>query len=161
MKYFTKPQTLEELKKQYKKLAFENHPDRGGNAEIMKKINVEYDELFQKLKNVHKNANGETYKTETAEPPEMFKTIIEKIIILDGIEIEIIGAWIWLTGNTYPHREQLKELKFRFSNSKKAWYFHNDGYVRKTKKRYTLDEIRDLYGVEKIKNKPQLKLEIV
>lgn len=153
MKYFTKPQTLEELKKQYKKLAFENHPDRGGNAETMKKINVEYDELFQKLKNVHKNANGETYKTETAEPPEMFKNIIEKIIIF--------GAWIWLTGNTFPHREQLKELKFRFSNSKKAWYFHNDGYVRKTKKRYTLDEIRDLYGVEKIKNKPQLKVEIV
>lgn len=161
MKYFTNPRTLEELKKQYKKLAFENHPDRGGNAEIMKKINVEYDELFQKLKNVHKNASGETYETETAEPPEMFKNIIEKIIIFDGVEIEIIGAWIWVTGSTFPHREQLKELKFRFSNSKKAWYFHNDGYVRKTKKRYTLDEIRDLYGVEKIKNKPQLKLEIV
>lgn len=127
----------------------------------MKKINVEYDELFQKLKNVHKNTNGETYETETAEPPEMFKNIIEKIIIFDGVEIEIIGAWIWVTGSTFPHREQLKELKFRFSNSKKAWYFHNDGYVRKTKKRYTLDEIRDLYGVEKIKNKPQLKLEIV
>lgn len=161
MKYFTNPQTLEELKKQYKKLAFENHPDRGGNADTMKKINIEYDELFKKLKNVHKNAKGETYETKTAEPPEMFKNIIEKIIMFNGVEIEMIGAWIWLTGNTYPHREQLKELKFRFSNSKKAWYFHNDGYIRKTKKRYTLDEIRDLYGVEKIKNKPQLKLEIV
>lgn len=32
MKWFNNPETLEDLKKQYKKLAFQNHPDRGGKT---------------------------------------------------------------------------------------------------------------------------------
>ena len=161
MKYFNNPETLEELKKQYKKLAMENHPDRGGNTEKMKAINGEYDELFKILKNVHKSAEGKTYTAENSETPEEFKNIIEKIIIFEGIEIEIIGSWIWITGNTYQYKENLKELNFRFSNSKKAWYYHGEGYSRRGRKTYSLDEIRSLYGSEKITSEPQLKLTIV
>lgn len=161
MKYFNNPKTLEELKKQYKKLAMENHPDKGGDLEKMKVINNEYDELFKLLKNVHKSAEGKTYTRKNSETPEEFKNIISKIIILDGIDIEIIGSWIWVTGNTFQYKENLKELNFRFSNSKKAWYFHNDGYSRRGRKTYSLDEIRSLYGSEKITSEPQLKLAIV
>lgn len=35
MKWFNNPETLEDLKKQYKKLAFQNHPDRGGKTSDM------------------------------------------------------------------------------------------------------------------------------
>lgn len=161
MKYFNNPETLEELKKQYKKLAMENHPDKGGDSETMKAINAEYDELFNLLKNVRKSSKGDTYTAANSETPEEFKNIISKIIILDGIDIEIIGSWIWVTGNTFQYKENLKELHFRFSNSKKAWYFHNDGYSRRGRKTYTLDEIRSLYGSEKITSEPQLKLAIV
>jgi curved DNA-binding protein CbpA len=45
--WFTNPQTLEELKKQYKKLVFANHPDRGGRVEDMQEINAEYEKLFK------------------------------------------------------------------------------------------------------------------
>lgn len=37
--------TQEEIKKAYRKLAKENHPDAGGNEEIFKKISVAYDTL--------------------------------------------------------------------------------------------------------------------
>ncbi len=52
MKYIKNVETLEELKKAYKKLALKLHPDCGGNEEEMKILNNEYDELFSKLKKV-------------------------------------------------------------------------------------------------------------
>lgn len=164
MKWFNNPKSLEELKKQYKKLACKHHPDiSGGNEKDMKEINAEYDLLFASLKNVHENVKGETYTTkeETTETPDEFKDIINALINLPGIKIEIIGNWIWITGNTYPHRKALKELKFRFSKSKTAWYFHTADYKKNNNKTFTMDQIRDLFGSETITDNPQLKLQIV
>ena len=45
-KFFKDVKTIEELKSQYKKLAFAHHPDRGGNTADMQQINNEYDEIF-------------------------------------------------------------------------------------------------------------------
>lgn len=161
MKYFTNPQTLEELKKEYKKLVFKYHPDRpNGNTQIMQEINAEYDRLFARLKNVHKSASGETYtaKEETTETPEQFRTILEKLIHLDGIDIEICGTWLWITGNTYPNRDTLKELHFKYSKNKNAWYYHEEGYQKHSKKSFTLEQIRDLWGSEKVNPTQQDKL---
>lgn len=158
--WFNNPQTLEELKKQYKKLALQNHPDRGGDTEDMKEINAEYDRLFARLKNVHKSASGETYtaKEETTETPEQFKDIVNRLINLEGIEIEICGSWLWITGNTYANRETLKELHFKYSKNKNAWYWHEEGYRKHSKKSFTLDQIRDLWGSEKVNPTQQDKL---
>lgn len=163
MRWFNQPQTLEDLKKQYKQLAVKHHPDKGGNTTDMQEINAEYDRLFELLKNTHKNAEGQTYttQTETTETANDFKEIIEKLIRFNGIHIEICGSWVWVTGNTIEHREELKKMKFRWSKSKIAWYYHRDEYRKSTKRTYTLDEIRDLYGSETIKTEPQLKLAIV
>ncbi len=79
--------------------------------------------------------------------------IIEKLIHMDGIEIEICGSWVWVTGNTRAHKDELKALAFRWSSNKAAWYFHRDGYRKRSKKSLTLDEIRDYYGSEKIEKK--------
>ncbi len=162
MKWFTPtPRTLEELKKQYRVLAMKHHPDCGGNTADMQSINAEYDILFEQLKTVHTTATGDTYTANTNETPEQFKNIINRLIVLEGIRIEIIGSWVWVTGNTYQHKEVIKSLMFRWSNSKKAWYFHGDNYHKTSKKTFTLDEIRDLYGSQTITNKPQLKLTVV
>lgn len=44
--YFKNVQSFEDLKNQFKTLARKNHPDAGGDSEIMKAINCEYDALF-------------------------------------------------------------------------------------------------------------------
>lgn len=46
MKHFVNIKSFEDLKEQFKKLARINHPDVGGDSEIMKQINTEYDQLF-------------------------------------------------------------------------------------------------------------------
>lgn len=51
METMRKASSLAELKKAYRKLAFENHPDRGGSEEKMKAINNEFESLFEKFKN--------------------------------------------------------------------------------------------------------------
>ncbi len=61
MKYFKNVKDLKDLKKQFKKLAMEYHPDRpNGNAEIMKAVNNEYDELFPIWKNKESIKTDET-----------------------------------------------------------------------------------------------------
>lgn len=163
MKWFNNPSTLEELKQQYKKLALKHHPDLGGNTADMQEINNEYDKLFEILKNTHKTVDGKTYtaQTETTETAAEFRDIINQLINLKGINIELCGSWLWITGDTKKHKEALKSLHFRWSKSKLAWYYHTSDYKKSSKKTYSLDEIRDLYGSETIKADPQLKLAIV
>lgn len=66
-KYFKNIKSFEDLKNQFKLLARKNHPDAGGDAEIMKEINCEYDALFPIWKEHHNITEPENQTTETAE----------------------------------------------------------------------------------------------
>ncbi len=62
--YFVNVATLEELRKQYKKLIKKYHPDNAFDSdEDMKAINLEYEGLFKILKDKH---TRETEETEAA-----------------------------------------------------------------------------------------------
>jgi curved DNA-binding protein CbpA len=151
MKYFINPQTIEELKQQYKKLAMHYHPDMGGSTADMQAINAEYESLFAVLKNKHTDGSqNTTTDAEDKANNEEFKAIIEALIHLDGINIEIIGSWIWVTGNTFPHREKLKELHFTWCKTKTAWTWHEDEYKKHYNKQYSLEEIRKMWGSETV-----------
>jgi hypothetical protein len=50
MKYFNHIDTLEDLKSEFRRLAMENHPDRGGNVEAMQAINAEFELAFLVMK---------------------------------------------------------------------------------------------------------------
>lgn len=145
--YFADVKTLEDLKKEYHKLVFQYHPDRGGDEEIMKQINNEYDSLFNKLKNTHRNNKGEVFtsKEENIETPEEFKNIVETLMRMKDIKIEIIGCFVWVTGETKQYRQALKEMRFQWHSKKQAWYLKPITY-RCRKKNYSFDEIRDMFG---------------
>jgi len=159
MKHFTKIDSIETLKKQYKTLCKKFHPDLNHDTDttdIMKEINLEYEELFNKYKNIHKTAEGETYTTKesTKENSEDFINIINSIINFN-LDIEIIGTWVWCF-NSYEYREQLKALGFKYVAKRKAWAWHSGEYrARRSKK--TLAEIRNTYGSETIKSKEETK----
>lgn len=65
-KYFKNIKSFEDLKKQFKDLLKKHHPDNGGDAEIMKAVNVEYDSLFPIWKNRKESETGSSIN-ETAD----------------------------------------------------------------------------------------------
>lgn len=105
MTYFKNITTLEELRKEYKKLVKQNHPDNGGSVEVIKVINVEYEIQFKILEKSDTYNNRKKYNQQE---DEMIRDIINVIIHLN-IDIEICGSWIWVTGNT---KMNLKEMVF-------------------------------------------------
>lgn len=158
MKYFTNCKTAEELKKEYRRLAKELHPDLGGDTEEFKVMQNEYEIMWERLKNVHTNSEGETYTKETAETPQEFINIINILVLLGGTQTELIGNWIWISGNTKAHKDILKQLKFRWANKKQAWYYHTEPYRKKSKRELSLDEIRELFGSQQYKAKEEKEL---
>lgn len=169
-KYFNNVNSLEELRKQYKELLKKYHPDNAnGSTQACQEINAEYDRLFKLLKDKHEskttnNSDANTKSNYNAniydwENDKALRDVLEKIINFDGIEIEIVGAWIWVSGNTYKYKTELKELGFKWASQKKQWHFHNDNYRKKSHKSLSMEEIRDYYGSTKVTVNQKILLE--
>ena len=167
-KYFKDINTLEALRKQYKELLKKYHPDNGGDVAQMQELNAEYDQLFKLLKNKHEtghtdktDANKSAYDnmkydfTEDAKLREM----LNKIISFHDITIEIVGAWIWLSGNTYSYKKELKEYAFKWASQKKMWYWHSEAFRKKSHKSLSMDAIRNYYGSTKVFTDAKVLLE--
>lgn len=149
-KYFTGIKTVEKLRKKYRELLKQHHPDNGGNEEIMKEINLEYDSLFADLS--RENSSSEECSSEhEKEENEAFKNILNQIIGYN-MEIEIIGKWIWCF-DCYAYKDKLKELGFKWAAKKKAWTWHHGNYKRYHKGEMSLDDIRSKYGAQKVNRK--------
>lgn len=131
--------SVEELKKHYRELSRQYHPDLNPEGlEIMKIINNEFETLFDIM-----NKSEETAK--------QFIDIINNIINLD-ITIEIIGSWIWCSGNTYNCKDALKSNGFKWASKKKMWYYNPDeNYKKRSKKELSIEDIKSKYGFETIK----------
>ena len=131
MRYFKNVETLEELRKQYKELLKKYHPDNpNGSTEATQEVNAEYDDLFKLLKNKHDHSTEQTSDSDKKnydnmkynfEEDEKLREVLQAIIHLSDITIEICGSWIWISGNTYQHKTELKEHGFKFASKKTQW----------------------------------------
>lgn len=150
--FFTGVSTLTELKINYKKLAMVWHPDKGGCTETMKAINNEYDSLFNILKDSYNKAAVEQSTHEMHEVPEQYREIIVALMNLGGIEIELTGSWIWISGNTKEVKAELKELGCMWAHKKLLWYWRPEEFKSYSRKSASMSDIRNKYGSEKIVN---------
>ena len=149
--------TQDDLKKAYRKTAMEFHPDKqNGNLEMMKLVNRAYEVLKFSYWGVYdrKQAKKETPLTET------MQAIINQLLKLKGLKVEIIGSWLWVSGETRKNKIELKKAGMRYSLNKNAWYYHETEYRKKNKKMWDMDEIRDNFGSEIIRSSDE-KDEIV
>ena len=80
-----------------------------------------------------------------------------KIKHLPNINIEVCGSWIWITGESKPHKDIIKDAGFKFSGKKQAWFLNPTGYKSYNRGKWSLDEIRSYHGSTTVqKDKQQL-----
>jgi len=145
MKWFQSIKNLDDLRKEYRRLAILHHPDKGGRVQDMQEINAEYDILSKKLisSNPEFSEERKVYETQVSEE---LREKVDVVINLPGVVVEIIGSWIWVTGNTRDVKDKLKEAGFKFSSQKVAWYWHCGYYRKRNGKHFEMDEIRTMWG---------------
>ena len=153
--YFSDCKTIEDVKRNFKELCKKLHPDNGGDAEKFKSMMSEYEIAFNRYKNIHTSASGETYEKETSETAAQYADIINKVIHFNGVNIEIIGSWVWLSGNTLIYKEAIKEAGFIWSRSKKAWYYAGNDNHKKRRGHYSMEQLRTRFASVKVDNEEQ------
>lgn len=165
--YFKNVNTLEELRRQYKELLKKYHPDTpNGTTEATQEINSEYERLFKLLKDKHdeqttdNKANSSSYDNMkyNFEEDELLRGMLNKVVHFSDITIEIIGNWIWLSGNTYQYRKEFKELGFKFAGQKKMWYWHSEAFIKKSHRTLSMNDIRNYYGSTEVETNAQKKI---
>ncbi len=156
--YFSGVKNLEDLRKVYRDLLKANHPDNGGSTEATQAINAAYKEAFDLLKSGAKlDDEKEKLKWNEAED-EAIREALYKVIHLDGLNIEIIGCWIWIDGNTYNAREALKDAGFAWSKARHKWHFapYEKKYYKGSKKPF--EQLREMYGSQEIESEKTEKI---
>lgn len=139
------------IKKAYKKACSKYHPDKGGSEEMMKAVNQAFDAIKDFEGNV--DAGDLNYSEE-------LNDALRKIINLPGINIEICGAWIWVTGNTKPFKEELGKngAGFFWAKKKKAWYFRPADWKSTSRGTWNIDKIRSVHGSQHVKTEEPKKI---
>ena len=136
--------TPAEIKLAYRKAAALYHPDHNpAGLEMMKLVNLAYEALKAFEGNVEectKNNYGEA-----------LNNALNAIVTL-GLEIEICGVWIWVTGNTKPHKDVLKASGYLWAPKKTQWYFRPEKHKSYNRSSWSMGKIREVYGSDSIKS---------
>ena len=70
---------------------------------------------------------------------------------LEGLNIDLLGSWLWIGGKTKENKEALKALGCRWASKKKLWYWHCESETRRYyKKSIPIEEIEAKYGKQTI-----------
>lgn len=138
--------TIEDIKIAFRRAAAKYHPDHNpAGLEMMKMVNVAYDTLkeLDLTKINHTTPNTSDYG-------DAINNALNAIINL-GLEIELCGAWVWVSGDTKPHKDTLKAAGFFWSPKKFCWYFRPADYKSHNRSSWSMNRIREIYGSTAIK----------
>ncbi|MEO7048972.1 MAG: hypothetical protein ABI091_26955 [Ferruginibacter sp.] len=154
MNYFKNCQSLDEVKKLFRQLAKQFHPDKGGDLATMQAINNEYTKACILIAKGYKKSDGTRYTDQEAEAEilsaEAYKNAVNAIINIEGITIELCGSYIWVTplddAKFWDLWPAMKEAGYFFAKVKRQFYFRTAEYATKSN-RNTLSktEIRTKY----------------
>lgn len=170
MRYFTNCKCIEDVKEEYRRLAKKLHPDNGGDAEEFKRMMQAYTSAYNRYKGVHrKQTDKATQDTEKATQgdytsthddysAEQYADIINKVIGLDGVDIEIVGTWIWLSGNTFVYKDTIKAAGFFWSTKHKKWYYNGGSRKSKKHSKMSFEQVKAVHGCTEVKNTHRAKL---
>jgi len=162
MKWFTGCNDITEIKKRYRELAMQYHPDRGGDTRIMQEINDAYEiSLRGQHQQAYKGTDGETrtyYYNQDNEQAIMGK--IDELLKakMVGVDIFLIGTWLWVMGNTRQYKDILgrQGLGMRWQKHRQAWSWTPSKWHGGNSRGDFL-HLATKYGAEKIYSKDEAK----
>ncbi len=143
-----------EIKQAYRRASAKYHPDRNpAGLEMMKLVNAAYQALSD-YDYVTAARGGESVEAE--DMGEELNAALNAIIEL-GLDIEICGSWIWVSGDTRPHREVLKAAGYRWAPKKLMWSFCG-GERTSSRGKYSMDDIRSKHGSVSVKTSSRARI---
>lgn len=136
--------TPEIAKDAYRRASMKFHPDRNpAGLEMMQAINAAY--------NVLRDYTG---KVEVANGyDDALNDAINAVITCPGINIEICGNWVWLSGDTKTYKEIIKAAGYKWASKKLMWYFRPEEWSSSCRRNTSIDEIRSTHGSTKVQPK--------
>ena len=139
------------LKAAYRAASKRYHPDVNPDSlKLMKLINCAYDFLKLHINKWHfQDSNNDT------PIDEVLQDLFNKIKHFVSIKSEVCGTWMWLSGETWRYKKELKEFGFKWAGKKRQWYWSPAGFRKKSKRVFTMDEIRSKYG--SVELEPELR----
>jgi curved DNA-binding protein CbpA len=154
--FFRDCATVDQVKTRYRDLARKHHPDLGGDTATMQQINAEYEIAMKRAI----AGDPDSYRAEQATAGfEPLREAIEFAVTLpDSVDVIVRGFWLWLEGDTFNNRDQIKAFvssrgkRFKFAPKKRAWFFAAVPSTNRGRE-FSMDEIEFKYGREEIKER--------
>lgn len=145
--------TFADIKSAYRRACGTYHPDRNpAGLEMMKLINGAY----QSLSDYEASAERCESNEDNASYSDTLNDALNAVINL-GLEIEICGSWIWVSGDTKAHKDVLKAAGYKYAPKKVMWSFC--GGKRSTSRgKFSMADIRERHGSTSVRGVGYAKL---
>lgn len=117
--------TEKDIKAAYRKAALKYHPDRNPlGAELMKAVNAAFDVLMANIDKINQFQSTDEHARYNY--GDDLEKVLNVLSGLSGLVFEVIGNWVWISGETITHKETLKEIGCKWRQRK------NNGFIVQT-----------------------------
>ena len=164
--FFKGCKTVAEVKSEYRRLAMLHHPDRGGDTRTMQDlVNAYHVALKRRDGETSRGTDDREHTYHYNERNETAATrIIDELLKLKmaGVEILLIGTWVWVEGETKQYRKLLGKagLGLKWHSKRLMWYWSPGKYRKKRYSNMPTEDLKAYYGVKYFKDadeKPKRK----
>ena len=76
----------------------------------------------------------------------MGSDVIRRLGTMEGVVTEVCGSFLWLSGNTYAYRHEIKAMGFKWARGKRKWYLAPKEWAGSRGNGWSMDRIRAEHG---------------
>lgn len=153
-RYFDHCATVETTKAEFRRLAKIHHPDLGGDGATMADLIAAYHARLKSLDGQESHGDdgrAHRYQYQEAREQEIVEKLSELLRTLPaGVELALIGLWLWITGTTREDKATQAALKAAgcmWHSKRMCWYWRPASIAHRGRQsRGSLDDLANRYG---------------